>query len=177
MSFCSVDSEGGDSLDNESRKAVFLADFRYQREQVAKIYALLQEKQAELKEDGSATQEKVESIGYWLHNLYCAYEDLFKLTAGFWENSIVFGDDYHIRLLKRMVVDIEGVRPALLSGESHKMLNDLRGFRHVFRRAYSFGIDAERVLLLMRRILETKDSVLGDLKRFEARIAAMDLEP
>jgi hypothetical protein len=163
-------------MDNESRKAVFLADFRLQREQVEKIYAMLQEKQAGLKEDGSATQEKVESIGYWLHNLYCAYEDLFKLTAGFWENSIGFAGDYHIRLLRRMVVDIEGIRPALLSEDSHKLLNDLRGFRHVFRHAYSFGLDAERVLLLMRRILDTKDLLLGDLKRFEARIAALDLE-
>ncbi len=163
-------------MDNESRKAVFLADFRFQRNQIENIYGLLQEKQAELKEGGSASQEKVESIGYWLHNLYCAYEDLFKLTTGFWENSIDFADDYHIRLLKRMVMDIEGIRPALLSEESYKLLNDLRGFRHVFRHAYSFGLDTERVLLLFRKVLDSRSSVGGDLKRFEAQISALDLE-
>ena len=41
---------------------------------------------------------------------------------------------------------IEGVRPALISMESYQYLDEIRGFRHVFRHAYSYGLDDERVL-------------------------------
>ena len=47
-----------------------------------------------------------------------------------------------------MRLDIEGIRPRLLSEESFKILDELRGFRHVFRHAYSYELEHERVLKL-----------------------------
>jgi len=68
-------------------------------------------------------------------------------------------------------LSIEGVRPALLSEGSYKFLNELRGFRHVFRHAYSYGLDDERVSTLLRKILEQKGAVIQDLNNFRKIIA------
>ena len=74
------------SASNESL-TLFLSDFDLQVEIIEGIYTRLEIKFAKSKNEG-VTAELVESIGYWLHNLYSAYEDLFKLIASFWENSI-----------------------------------------------------------------------------------------
>ena len=119
----------------------------------------------------TAAQESVESAGYWMHNLYCAYEDLFKLVAGFWENSLSSDGEFHVRLLKRMMLKIEDVRPALLSEAGYRILNELRGFRHFFRHVYSYGLDDERVSALLQKILDQKDTVINDLNSFRKIVA------
>ena len=72
---------------------------------------------------------------------------------------------------QRMLVEIEGVRPALLSNAGYRFLNELRGFRHAFRHAYSYGLDNERVSALMRKILDQKDTVINDLQVFRNTVA------
>lgn len=103
----------------------------------------------------------IESVGYQLHNLYCAFEDLFKIVAESFENHIQDKAKYHIELLKRMTVSIEGVRPSLLSQESYILLDNLRSFRHFFRHAYSYELDARKV----RIVLEDADKLREIFKR------------
>jgi len=157
-------------MEPQDRILVFLAEFDYQVEQIRDIYLTLQRK-LPLIEKQSAAQESVESAGYWLHNLYSAYEDLFKLVAGFWENSLSSDGEFHVQLLKRMLLNIKDVRPALLSEDGYRILNELRGFRHVFRHAYSYGLDDERVSALLRRILGQEDTVIKDLQTFRKTVA------
>jgi len=57
------------------------------------------------------------------------------------------------------------------SEESYRFLNELRGFRHVFRHAYSFGLDDERISFLLNRVLKKKELLLKDLKKFRKTIA------
>ena len=71
----------------QKQAAVFLADYEHQVAQIHKIYAIL-ERKASFFNTLSINSEMVESTGYWLHNLYCAFEDLFKIVATFWENTI-----------------------------------------------------------------------------------------
>ena len=157
-------------MDTQKEITVYLAEFDYQIEQILKVYSILEEKKVVFDKEPVA-REMVESTGYWLHNLYSAFEDLFKLTAGFWENNVNIDGDFHINLLKRMLVHIEQVRPALISEESYRFLNELRGFRHVFRHAYSFGMDDERVSFLLFRVLKRKELLIQDLKKFRKAIA------
>ena len=154
----------------ETGISIFLADFDLQVIQIKRIYDHLGEKQKSLVQE-KVSPESVESSGYWLHNLYCAYEDLFKIVSAFWENNI--GDDgaYHKTLIRRMLLTIEGIRPALLSETSFRHLDEIRGFRHVFRHAYSYGLDDERVLHLLNRVQKEKDNVLGDIQDFRANVA------
>ena len=158
-------------MEPQDRILVFLAEFDFQVEQIRGIYKTLQKK-VQLIEKLPVAQETVESAGYWLHNLYNACEDLFKLVAGFWENSLSVDGEFHVQLLKRMLLNIKDVRPALLSEAGYRMLNELRGFRHVFRHAYSYGLDEERVNALLRKALNKEDTVIKDLQTFRKNIAS-----
>jgi hypothetical protein len=91
----------------------------------------------------------MESVGYQLHNLYCAFEDLFKIVANSFENHIQDKSRYHQELLKRMTISIEGVRPGLLSHESFLLLDNLRSFRHFFRHAYSYESDERKLQIVL----------------------------
>ena len=157
-------------MEPQSQVVIFLAEFDFQVQQIEKIYEKLKEKVAVL-EIQPVASDSVESTGYWLHNLYCAFEDLFKLVAGFWENALKPDGEFHVNLLKRMLLSIENVRPFLLSEVSYRLLNELRGFRHVFRYAYSYGLDDERVCALLQKILKHRKDVTKDLQTFRKAIA------
>ena len=83
---------------------LFFSDFDFQVEIIEGIYAKLEGRKAK-SENQDVSVELVESIGYWLHNLYSAYEDLFKVIASFWENSIEDAAECHIQLLKTHAPD------------------------------------------------------------------------
>ena len=170
MPFRQVYKRERTKMEPQDRIVVFLAEFDYQVQQINSIYTRLERKVSAIEKQTVAV-EAVESAGYWMHNLYCAFEDLFKLVAGFWENSLSADGKFHVQLLKRMLLSIEGVRPALLSEGSYRFLNELRGFRHVFRHAYSYGLDDERVSTLLRKILDPKSTVIMDLNNFRKIIA------
>ena len=159
-------------MSQEGSVVVFLAEFDHQVELVEKIYATLDKKLERWPEE-PVSAEGVESAGYWLHNLYCALEDLFKLVSAFFENHLADDGSYHVSLLKRMILKIDKVRPPLLSTKSYEFLNELRGFRHVFRHAYTFGLDDERVVFLLRRVVARKGRLLEDLKTFRAAVATV----
>jgi hypothetical protein len=153
---------------------LFLSDFDQQVDEIRKVYSLLEEKAA--KAHDPVPSELVESIGYWLHNLYSAYEDLFRIIAVFWENSLERSSTYHIELLRRMRLEIPGVRPAALRSEiSFQRLDEMRAFRHVFRHAYSYGLDDERVFFLLRRVLELKDVILDEISAFRNQVEGLPL--
>ena len=156
----------------ETKISLFLADFDLQVTQIEKIYDRLDTRYNALA-CKNVKPETVESSGYWLHNLYCAYEDLFKIVSSFWENNIGNDGAFHRTLIRRMLLTIEGVRPSLLSEKSFRHLDELRSFRHVFRHAYSYGLDDERVLYLMKKILNEKTTVLGELNNFREKITTI----
>lgn len=92
---------------DKERLTIFRAEVEVQIDAIEKIYTKLEERKQEKGKIG------IESIGYQIHNLYCAFEDLFKIVANTFENHIQDKSQYHIELLKRMTMLIEGVRPPL----------------------------------------------------------------
>lgn len=145
---------------DQARLLIFIAEFTQQLEQIVAIYSTLERKTSKLTA-GPVSAELVESIGYWLHNLYCAHEDMFKIVAACWENQLGLNGAYHKNLLKRMTLDIPGVRPALLSDEGFTALDELRGFRHVFRHS-SMNSSAIRIVLRAALTLVFLDRAFGD---------------
>ena len=162
----------GSKIVDEKKLAIFLGESDYQIRQINRIYEIL-ETRMPLNPKKPMPDEVVESIGYWIHNLYCAYEDLFKIICSFWENNISFSSGYSTSLLRRMVFAIEGRRPALLSQDSLRVLDELRGFRHMFRHAYSHGLDEERILILLNRIKSSNPTIKKDLGNFRQAVASI----
>ncbi len=73
---------------------------------------------------------------YFLHNLYTAFETIFQRVARVFGNGISDQSGWHADLLRRMSLDIEGIRPHVISRESYLALDELRRFRRLFRSGY-----------------------------------------
>ncbi len=144
----------------KERLAILKADMQAQIEEIDKLYAKVEERSRETGKAG------IESTAYQLHNLYCAFEDLFKVIADTFENHIQDESRYHTELLKRMTISIEGVRPSFLSAESYQLLDTLRAFRHFFRHAYTYELDERKVRIVLEDALQLRELYKQDIKRF-----------
>ncbi len=146
---------------DEARWALLKASLEAHRQEIARVFAKIEERQAHLDDPAY-----LESLGYQLHNLYSAFEDLFEAVADFFENRVTERAGYHRELLWRMKIPIPGVRPALLSEESYKLLDSLRAFRHFFRHAYGVELDSKKVELVMEEALALKRLYTQEIERF-----------
>jgi hypothetical protein len=139
------------------------ADIKANLEVIDQIYQRL-----DLQGDAIATDEQTIVTGYHLHNLYNAFENIFQRVAETFENDISDHSRWHVLLLKRMTLDIEGVRPHLLSDESHRCLDELRRFRHLFRSMYTSTLDAERLGLVLRKARRLSELYRAEMEGFLA---------
>jgi len=73
-------------------------------------------------------------------------------------------------LLRRMTLEVEGYRPAVINGELYQLLNDFRGFRHVFRNHYGFELDWERERLVARRLRPALATLQSQTRAFLDRL-------
>ena len=149
----------------DARIALLISELKSQREDILSLHAKIAERLSDLQKepDNEAIRD---SLGYKLHNLYCAYEDLFKIVARFFENHIDDASRYHTLLLKRMKLDIAGVRPALISDETFKILNELRAFRHFFRHAYIYELDTNKLIDLAKKCAVLRELFIEDFEKF-----------
>ncbi|MDI6792335.1 MAG: antitoxin [bacterium] len=106
------------------------------------------------------------ALGFLMHNIYGAIESYFLRVAKFFENDID-KSQWHKSLLERMKLDIETVRPRVISPEVYKLLDELRGFRHVFRYVYQFELDIERLQMLDKKIDVLERIIRTDLEKLE----------
>ncbi|MBC7218308.1 MAG: hypothetical protein H5U36_09305 [Candidatus Caldatribacterium sp.] len=149
----------------EARFSLLKSELMAQWREITKIYDRIEERRRKRGVHG------LESLAYQLHNLYCAYEDLFKIVAGFFENSIEDRSRYHPELLGRMKLEIEGVRPALISEKSFQLLNSLRAFRHFFRHAYGYELDRRKVSIVLQDALALREVFKSDLEAFLGKLS------
>jgi uncharacterized tellurite resistance protein B-like protein len=118
--------------------------------------------------DAALTEAETVLNAYLLHSLYGAVEELLKQVASTFENQVEEAAQYHAELLRRMTLDIPGFRPAFLSADSYRGLQELRRFRHVFRHAYDFQLDPTRVAALLSTAIELQETLTDDKARFRA---------
>lgn len=145
---------------DSGRLALLQAEISGQLGLIDEIYARIEERQK------SDSPYRAEALAYQLHNLYCALEDLFQIVARAFENEIVDRAHYHSELLKRMTLRIEGVRPALLSEDTARLLDSLPSFRHFIRHAYVYEIDPRRVALVLEDALALRQRYHDEIQAF-----------
>lgn len=145
------------------RLSVLRAEVRGQLNKIERVVVILEERASEWAPNDAAT---VESVAYQVHNFYSATEDLMKIVANAFENSITDLSQWHTQLLNRMTLEIEGVRPALLTTETAALLHELRAFRHLFRHAYSTTLDFSRVEQNVVRARQVRTLLTRDVDAF-----------
>lgn len=109
------------------------------------------------------------AIGYFLHNFYNGCENIFLSIAKFFENDLA-ADTWHSDLLKRMKLTIQGFRPAVIDDELYVILNDFRGFRHIFRHSYVFELNWERERIVARQLGKAAKMVAQQVQDFLLRL-------
>lgn len=148
---------------NKERLLILSAELAELYKTVDTIYQRIERRKVHFKD----TEEGIESMAYQLHNLYGAHEELCEIVADYFENEIG-GTRYHADLLKRMKMDIEGIRPAFISEATYELLDELRRFRHLFRHAYGMELDTARVEKLLETALDLREQFRNDMTEFLA---------
>ena len=105
------------------------------------------------------------AIGYLLHNFYNGCENTFKNISQFFENNLS-SNKYHRELLERMTLEIEGIRPRVISSQLYILLDDFLGFRHKFRHSYSFELDWSREKIVLDKFDQTYTYFINEIKDF-----------
>ncbi len=84
-------------------------------------------------------------------------ENSFLRITRHFENDIG-SEGWHKELLLRMTLSIQGVRPRVIDRQTAEKIDELRAFRHVFRNMYRKNLDAEKLLLLQKRLPDIVNS-------------------
>jgi hypothetical protein len=111
------------------------------------------------------TEIELSALAATLHSFYTGVENIFKRVTVELDGEPVRGDAWHRELLRRMKTSTAN-RPALLPEELHDTLTEYLRFRHVFRNAYSFDLDWQKISPLALRMEETFQKLEEALDRF-----------
>jgi hypothetical protein len=106
------------------------------------------------------------AVGSVLHDFYTSVENMFKTIARYVDKSMPEGSEWHMDILQQMALDIDGIRGRVISIETRDLLNEFRGFRHVFRNIYGFNLVCERIERLLDIFPETVNMLKFDIKSF-----------
>ena len=112
--------------------------------------------------------DELAAMAAYLHSLYGGLENVLKLLAEFHGLSPGGPQVWHARLVERFTDGHpERTGPPLITGELKSRLDELRGFRHVFRSHYTFRLEWAKLSPLADAATETlrlfRDSVLSHL--------------
>lgn len=107
----------------------------------------------------SGTPRDLEAAAFQFVRCYNGLEQAALRVAKAFENAI--GDDAggHAEVMRRLTLDLPGIRPAVFQPEDLQHLRELRSFRHIIVHAYELKLDSER----MRRLLAHGEAVFGPL--------------
>lgn len=83
---------------------------------------------------------------------YNALEQAALRIAKAFENQIDDEGGWHAELMRRLTLDIPGVRPAVFERADFLHLRELRGFRHLVVHAYDLTLEAERLARLLTHV-------------------------
>jgi hypothetical protein len=91
----------------------------------------------------------LDGVALNLHGFYAGLERLFEIIAATVDGDVPRGENWHQMLLEQMASEIGGVRPAVISDETRRILDEYRGFRHVVRNVYTFRFDPVKIQRLV----------------------------
>ncbi len=120
----------------------------------------------DLPDDTKHKSVYLESIALKLHNFYTGCERIFTRISEELNGGLPRSHDWHVRLLRKMTLDIEGIRPAVLTRETASLLDEYRAFRHIVRNIYGFELRMSRMAPLLDNFREALNAVRSDTEAF-----------
>ena len=114
-------------------------------------------------------REKSIIIAEIFFNYYTCLETIFLRISQFFENNLA-ADKWHRDLLEKMALEIEQVRPRVLSDESVRTLGELLRFRHFKRYYLEFDYDWDRLEFLRKKLDSARPRVRAEIAAFVAAL-------
>lgn len=87
----------------------------------------------------------LEACAYELGRCYNVFERLLDRLCEQFENHFEKRGDFHERLLQRLALPLEGIRPAFIPRDRLSEVRELKSFRHVLRHAYDLTLRQDRL--------------------------------
>ena len=100
-----------------------------------------------------------------LENYYTCLETMFLRVSQFFENNLS-PTKWHMDLLEKMTLRLEGVRIPVVSQTNHANLLELLKFRHFKRYYFELEYDWDRLDFLILKIRSAHPTVKADIDRF-----------
>lgn len=120
-----------------------------------------------------ATPSGYEGCAHHLARLYNIVEQMGVRVTKVFENSLDDEKGWHSELIRRLSLDITGVRPALWPEGVLQPLHELRSFRHVFTHAYDLTLDPDKLRLLLKYADQVAQALASLARDFTQHVAAM----
>lgn len=117
---------------------------------------------------GAGGEASFEACAYNLARLYNVIEQMGQRVARLFENSIDDDRGWHAELIRRLTIEIRGVRPALFPEDLAHPLRELRAFRHLITHAYDLTLDPDKLRLLLKyadQVMRVLAPVTGEFTR------------
>lgn len=87
----------------------------------------------------------LEACAYELSRLYNIVERMLEQVCDKFENHFEKRGDFHEKLIQRLALQLEGIRPAFIPKDRISEVRELKGFRHVMRHAYDLSLRPDRL--------------------------------
>ena len=132
----------------------------------------LMERHPHLLEKGPAdapTPVEIDALAALLHSFYTGIENMFKRIGIAIDGAPPKGELWHAQLLDSMSCSTP-VRGPVISKELRTALRKFLDFRHVFRHAYSFELEWDKIAPLVRECRPTFQRLEEEVARFIERL-------
>ena len=108
----------------------------------------------------------LDSVALNLHGFYSGFERIFTQIAEIVDDDLPRGENWHELLLLQMTSNTLVIRPAVISTETGRLLDELRRFRHVVRNVYMHKFIPENVGKLLKFADEAYERLQTELTAF-----------
>jgi hypothetical protein len=123
-------------------------------------------------ERGKAGEARdLEAAAYQLVRCYNALDRAGLRIARAFENQIESDSGWHAEVMRRLCLNLPGVRPEVFEQSDLAPLNELRGFRHVIVHAYDLVLNCDRIHGLLGRAAGFFDGLEQRYERFFNSVA------
>jgi hypothetical protein len=108
----------------------------------------------------------LDAVALNLHDFYSGLERLFTMIGAEIDGVKPEGPAWHRDLLSQMTLELKNIRPAVLSPQAAKAVDEYLRFRHIVRNVYTFELDPDRVERLVKNLRPAFAQVQTELLAF-----------
>ncbi len=146
--------------------AVLLSEFEKTKTAMTRIADLYGDLKVKMDASDARTLERAVFLSELFVNYYTCLETLLFRVSQAFENALPV-DRWHSELMRKMTLDVPGVRIAAISDATWMVLEEFRKFRHFKRYYCSMDYDWKRLNYLRDQFDRLLEMVPSDMERFE----------